>query len=344
MHKFIATFKTYLGLIGVVLIISSCTNKQNIESLIIKNGVPYTTNSEDPYSGQIFKLFSNGKVAYEGSYKNGIKSGQWLYYNLESKIIKEENYNNGIKDGTWKVYDDSGSGIINEQNFKNGILDGPFSEETNSLGGAYNFSLKSNYKNGKLNGTYLLRVLDHKSHASQHEDMQWNTTGEFEDGQKTGLWNEADYKLGITSSGTYTKGKPTGIWEFTNSLGQSYSINYTADELLGNECFTLDLLKYQAIISFSKISDKSIKGTLIVNDYTSPVGAPTEFNGNILGNTINVDFKNQPPDISSDGKWTNKNWTVKKQNNKYYLIIPFATIGSIKPDTSKYEFRSAIDN
>lgn len=55
------SLKIYLLGVFLQFMLISCSDKQNIESLIFKGNIAYKTNSDVPYTGQVFELFENGK-------------------------------------------------------------------------------------------------------------------------------------------------------------------------------------------------------------------------------------------------------------------------------------------
>jgi antitoxin component YwqK of YwqJK toxin-antitoxin module len=132
----------------IILTLISCNEKQNIEHLIFKNGIPFKPDSEKPYSGTIFKLDKNGKIEFEGKILDGKQHGEWKFY--ENNLIKTiNNYNLGIKDGESISYDQIGDVII-----------------------------KENYKNGKENGKFI---------SYWSKDIIQNES-QYENGRKVGKW------------------------------------------------------------------------------------------------------------------------------------------------------------
>jgi antitoxin component YwqK of YwqJK toxin-antitoxin module len=59
----------------------------------------------------VFK-HTNGKVAFEGSFQEGIPEGRHRYFNANGILIKEENYSYGEKDGKWRWFDSNGIEIL----------------------------------------------------------------------------------------------------------------------------------------------------------------------------------------------------------------------------------------
>ena len=56
--------------------------------------------------------FSNGKLAFEGSYFEGNENGEHRYYYDNGKVKQIRNYKSGLADGVWKSYDITGELIL----------------------------------------------------------------------------------------------------------------------------------------------------------------------------------------------------------------------------------------
>ena len=57
-----------------------CAKPINDETLIDKDGLKYHPDTNELYSGKVFKNRMGGKKEFEGSYKDGKKDGKWTYY------------------------------------------------------------------------------------------------------------------------------------------------------------------------------------------------------------------------------------------------------------------------
>ena len=76
----------FLLMIGVVLSFAGCaTTKPHVE------------------------YYENGQIKQEGSYKNGIRDGKWIYYREDGQMGWEKIWKKGKKDGQWIQYDEEGS-------------------------------------------------------------------------------------------------------------------------------------------------------------------------------------------------------------------------------------------
>jgi len=66
----------------------------------------------------------NGKKSSEGMYQNGMKIGEWKYFDKDTdNLIQLNNYQNGKKNGICKYYFDSGE-LSSEYTYQNGEMNG----------------------------------------------------------------------------------------------------------------------------------------------------------------------------------------------------------------------------
>lgn len=88
-----------IALLGMVLCtISGITQKSvPLPDLQIKEDKAFFNNK--PFTGNCYEYFTNGRLKYEGNYKNGIKHGwETTYYDNGQKRLAI-NYNEGVRDG-----------------------------------------------------------------------------------------------------------------------------------------------------------------------------------------------------------------------------------------------------
>lgn len=114
-----------------------------------------------------------GNVLSEGIYEGGFKNGQWIFYDESGKLDEIGKYKNGLKEGLWGRFHTNGK-LKQEEEYKNGKLfyvsDYYSVEEKILFKGSFvngngeiidyfeNGSVfsKTNYKNGFLNGKWLM--------------------------------------------------------------------------------------------------------------------------------------------------------------------------------------------
>ena len=63
-----------------LLVVFGCAKPINDETLIDKDGLKYHPDTNEMYSGKVFKNRMGGKKEFEGSYKDGKKDGLWTWW------------------------------------------------------------------------------------------------------------------------------------------------------------------------------------------------------------------------------------------------------------------------
>ena len=53
--------------------------------------------------------WDNRKLQSKGTYKNGLKVMEWVYYHDNGQLRRNGVYKNGKREGLWKFYDESPS-------------------------------------------------------------------------------------------------------------------------------------------------------------------------------------------------------------------------------------------
>ena len=93
--------RTTLFITSLVLIVGCSQEPINYETTLVeRDGVYFTIDTNKPFSGPVFSLFEDGKKKEEeGTFNDGIKDGLWTYWYEEGQKQKELNYNDGEWDG-----------------------------------------------------------------------------------------------------------------------------------------------------------------------------------------------------------------------------------------------------
>ena len=117
--------KKLLPLLLLILIGCSKEPINMNEMLVERNYVYYTRDTNQPYSGPVFKLYENGQFEWEGTLKNGIENGPFKTYHkyYPNGLSIEGTYKDGELHGPYKTYYENGQ-IYEEATFKNGNRDG----------------------------------------------------------------------------------------------------------------------------------------------------------------------------------------------------------------------------
>ena len=61
--------------------------------------------------GKYRRYFPNGKLAMEGTFVNGVRSGTFYEYHENGTLIRKINYENGMRHGQVEVFDEKGKPI-----------------------------------------------------------------------------------------------------------------------------------------------------------------------------------------------------------------------------------------
>ena len=93
--------KRLLLIVLPLLLIVGCSKPINEETLIDKDGLKYHPDTNEMYSGKVFKNRMGGKKEFEGSYKDGKKDGLWTDYHENGQKKSEGNHKDGKLDGLW---------------------------------------------------------------------------------------------------------------------------------------------------------------------------------------------------------------------------------------------------
>jgi antitoxin component YwqK of YwqJK toxin-antitoxin module len=181
------------------------------------------TDSKGLKQGAWRKFYETGRLEFEGAFLDDKPTGIFRYYydNGSKKALIEHNVNSGrslanlfhpnvqimsgriyknqLKDSTWITFTESG--LISEiSNFKNNELHGPRTTYyISGLDGLTNRIpfVKSNYKNGKLDGEYVELFMDGKKKIYSfyvYGNLQGISMEYFRNGNKSSMTR---YKNGI---------------------------------------------------------------------------------------------------------------------------------------------------
>jgi len=202
--------KKLLPLLLLILIGCSSPEPINMEEMLIeRNDVWYTKDTNQPYSGPVFKLYHDiGRIKEQGYLENG-------------KIH-----------GPYRIYFDSGinipeGGLSSEFNFKNGLLDGPYTSY-------YNNDLEDlieeegNFKDNKRHGTrktyFYNQQIDKVETYKDGEliesiKLKYFSNGElsreipYKDGKRDGPYKSYYENGQLKEEGTYKDDKMDGLWK-----------------------------------------------------------------------------------------------------------------------------------
>ena len=118
--------KRLLLIVLPLLLIVGCSSPEPINyetTLVERDDVYYTKDTNKPYSGQVFSLYDDGKKKGEGTLKDGKEDGKWTYFHSNGQKFREGTYKNEKEDGLWTRWYESGQ-KWEEGTFKDGKGEG----------------------------------------------------------------------------------------------------------------------------------------------------------------------------------------------------------------------------
>ncbi len=151
--------KQTLLIITALMLVFGCSSSEkepekeliNYETTLIeRDGVFYTKDTNKPYSGLVLALYNNGEKKSEGTLKDGEPDGVWTYWHENGQKESEGTYKNGKEDGKWTRWYENGQKRV-EKNYKDGEEIGSTDWEYYSNGQK---RVERNYKDGKEDGKW----------------------------------------------------------------------------------------------------------------------------------------------------------------------------------------------
>jgi len=131
----------------VLLLIVGCSKEPiNIETTLVeRDGIFYTKDTNKPYSGPVFSLYEGGEKKSEGNIKDGKGDGKWTLWYENGQKKSEGKFEDDKKDGLWKDYYENGQ-LYLDRIYKDGKLEGLWKSYYNNGQLKYEW----NYKEGEL--------------------------------------------------------------------------------------------------------------------------------------------------------------------------------------------------
>jgi uncharacterized protein len=208
-------------------------------------------------------FYENGKIASEGTMREGRPDGYWKTYSLNGKIKSEGNRRNYELDSLWKFYDENGK-ITTEINYLNGKKNGlkrswdatgfistdetfvsdikqgitwnyfPPEVKTKELG---KIKSKTVFDKGKENGMAFeydtngntITVLEYNYGVLKRQEFVNRTNKQ---GQKQGPWKDFYEDGKVKAERTFVNGKKSGYEKTFSSTGSLANIEkYEGDSL-----------------------------------------------------------------------------------------------------------------
>lgn len=177
----------------------------------------------------VWKKYENGKLVYEGQFKDNVPYGTFKYYFTNGKLKSVSEFQQGvhkvkstiyhengkvaseglfidqIKDGVWNYYAKNGQ-LITIENYALGKRTGEW--KTFSVEG--NLLEETHYLNDKLNGV----------HKTYYTDGNVSLEETYLEGQRNGRCTSYLPKNVMSSTGEYLKGQRIGEWHYYDPKGK----------------------------------------------------------------------------------------------------------------------------
>lgn len=191
--------------------------------------------------GEWRKTDANGRLIYEGHFKNNKPTGTFTYYdstanvkaisqfselgtkahattfNRYGKKSSEGNYINEKREGLWQFYNDD-EVLIAEEFYENGIASGTWKNYYRN--GA--LLEETNYKNGKKEGSW----------KQFFDDGPLKLTATYENGKLKGLATFFHPNGRVKISGPYKNNFKDGVWMYMNDKGVAEKKEIWSDGIL----------------------------------------------------------------------------------------------------------------
>ena len=206
------------------MLMEGCSKDPLDESILIeKERLMYESNSDEPYSGEVFTNYYSGEKEYRGRYENGLLI-EYSYINKDGSVKEPVNMETLI-DSSGLLY-----GVSRQKPYTGDVF------ELNKNGGKKYFGSIKGGRQDKL-WTYL------------HPNGQKEKEGTFKDGIKDGKWTFWHSNGQKEKEGTFIDGKEDGKWTYLHSNGEKKKVgNYKNGKSDGKWTYWYD--NGREIISF----------------------------------------------------------------------------------------------
>lgn len=145
------SMKIYFMIIGILLVITSCSNSDGNNSNQENLGKDESSVLPESINEEILTYHENGEIKSEGLKVNGKREGEWLEYDDSGRLKLKLFYDKGKMDGEQFEYWNDGQ-VESKENYENGKKEGEQIEYYKNG----NFSKKFYFKNGKKDGKSIL--------------------------------------------------------------------------------------------------------------------------------------------------------------------------------------------
>jgi len=214
--------KLFLLLLSATIF--SCSSELYENEIVVKEGLAYKKDSNSLYSGLLVDKY--GETL--GTYKKGIKEGEWIEIDIKKGTQKKASYTKGTPDGEQVTYVFPGARENNKRleyiNYENGNPVGIWTQWGRD-------SENRIRKSGEIvfeSGSGRWREWDLNTRAVTR-------AGDYENWKKVNTWKSWDANEVLVSEGKYVDGKKEGKWIwYDKGEDKNWEENYVAGTLEGN--------------------------------------------------------------------------------------------------------------
>lgn len=187
--------------------------------------------------GEYIEDHSNGNPSVRGQYENGVRAGMWKSYFPDGEVYSLGEYKNDVKSGLWKFFNRIGI-LIAEGEFQLGSEHGQWfyyydGGQLKSVG-SYFFGFEDGvwglfYDNRQLTQeeTWSNGRLMNVGEYYNYDGSKTLDRGTLQDGNGTRITYYVNGRK--ESEGSYTNGKPEGVWKYFHDNGRLASEGQMVD-------------------------------------------------------------------------------------------------------------------
>jgi len=118
-----------------LVLLSSCSQEPPL--LLIRDGITYDQNTNEPFTGIFEEFHDNGQLARRENYIDGVQNGLWELFYENGQLTRRENYIDGVQDGLLETFHRNGqTKIIGNYIDGNLVLTDMFNEDGSSFFGS----------------------------------------------------------------------------------------------------------------------------------------------------------------------------------------------------------------
>ena len=205
-------------------------SKVNINNLSDYGGKMFNENDDKPYTGLVFDLYrTTGNKSLEGRYKDGLRNGKWIWWNVDNKMDSSGTYKDGNLNGKWTNWYVNGQKKA-EGTYKDGQLDGKVKGYYENGQKRSEATLKDGEPDGLATGWYengqKEREETYKDGVSNGKHTYWHENGQkrseiiYNDGELNGKWTEWFENGQKKSEETYKDGVSNGKHTYWHENGK----------------------------------------------------------------------------------------------------------------------------